>query len=90
MIINDKRELAYVVTIDEIKPIEGYDRVEYARTMAGGVSLAKMIISRSVISAYILKWTVSVMQKIPDSHSWISDTTRSRLRRCVRLSARVC
>ena len=32
MIINDKRELAYVVTIDEIKPIEGYDRVEYART----------------------------------------------------------
>lgn len=32
MIINDKRELAYIVTIDEIKPIEGYDRVEYART----------------------------------------------------------
>jgi hypothetical protein len=32
MIINNKRELAYVVAIDEIKPIEGYDRVEYART----------------------------------------------------------
>ena len=32
MIINNKRELAYIVTIDEIKPIEGYDRVEYART----------------------------------------------------------
>lgn len=32
MIINDKRALAYVVTVDEIKPIEGYDRVEYART----------------------------------------------------------
>ena len=32
MIINDKRELAYVVAIDDIKPIEGYDRVEYART----------------------------------------------------------
>ena len=32
MIINDKRALAYIVTIDEIKPIEGYDRVEYART----------------------------------------------------------
>ena len=31
MIINDKRELAYVVAIDEIKPIEGYDRVEHAR-----------------------------------------------------------
>ena len=32
MIIDGKRALAYVVTIDEIKPIEGYDRVEYART----------------------------------------------------------
>lgn len=32
MIIDGRRELAYVVTIDEIKPIEGYDRVEYART----------------------------------------------------------
>lgn len=32
MIIDGKRELAYVVAIDEIKPIEGYDRVEYART----------------------------------------------------------
>ena len=32
MIIDNKRELAYVVAIDEIKPIEGYDRVEYART----------------------------------------------------------
>lgn len=32
MIINDKRALAYIVTIDEIRPIEGYDRVEYART----------------------------------------------------------
>ena len=32
MIINNKRALAYVVTIDEIKSIDGYDRVEYART----------------------------------------------------------
>lgn len=32
MLINGKRALAYVVTVDEIKPIEGYDRVEYART----------------------------------------------------------
>ena len=31
MLINDRRELAYVVAIDEIKPIEGYDRVEHAR-----------------------------------------------------------
>jgi len=28
---DEVRQLAYVVIIDEIKPIEGYDRVEYAR-----------------------------------------------------------
>lgn len=32
MIINGKRALVYIVNIDEVKPIEGYDRVEYART----------------------------------------------------------
>lgn len=32
MIINDKRALAYIVTIDEIRPIPNYDRVEQART----------------------------------------------------------
>ena len=26
-----QRELAYIVSIDEIKPIPNYDRVEYAR-----------------------------------------------------------
>ncbi len=41
MIINDKRALAYVVTIDEIKPIEGYDRVEYARTNGWWVIIGK-------------------------------------------------
>lgn len=41
MIINDKRALAYVVTIDEIKPIEGYDRVEYARTNGWWVIVSK-------------------------------------------------
>ena len=41
MIINDKRALAYVVTIDEIKPIEGYDRVEYARTNGWWVIISK-------------------------------------------------
>ena len=41
MIINDKRELAYVVTIDEIKPIDGYDRVEYARTNGWWVIISK-------------------------------------------------
>lgn len=32
MIINNKRALAYIVTIDEIRPIPNYDRVEHART----------------------------------------------------------
>lgn len=41
MIINNKRALAYVVTIDEIKPIEGYDRVEYARTNGWWVIISK-------------------------------------------------
>ena len=41
MIINDKRALAYVVTIDEIKPIDGYDRVEYARTNGWWVIISK-------------------------------------------------
>ena len=31
MIINDKRALVYITTLDEIKPIEGYDRVQYGR-----------------------------------------------------------
>ena len=41
MIINDRRALAYIVTIDEIKPIEGYDRVEYARTNGWWVIIGK-------------------------------------------------
>lgn len=41
MIINDKRALAYIVAIDEIKPIEGYDRVEYARTNGWWVIISK-------------------------------------------------
>ena len=41
MLINGKRALAYIVTIDEIKPIEGYDRVEYARTNGWWVIIGK-------------------------------------------------
>lgn len=32
MIINGKRALVYITTLEEIKPIEGYDRVAYGRT----------------------------------------------------------
>ena len=41
MIINGERALAYIVTVDEIKPIEGYDRVEYARTNGWWVVVSK-------------------------------------------------
>lgn len=41
MLINGKRALAYVVTIDEIKPLVGYDRVEYARTNGWWVVISK-------------------------------------------------
>lgn len=41
MIIEGKRALAYIVTIDEIKPIDGYDRVEYARTNGWWVIISK-------------------------------------------------
>lgn len=42
--INEKtgqRELAYVVAIDEIRPIEGYDRVEHARVNGWWVIISK-------------------------------------------------
>lgn len=32
MLVNGTRELAYIVKIDEVKPIPGYDRVEHVRT----------------------------------------------------------
>ena len=32
MLINEKRALAYIVTVDETRPLDGYDRVKYART----------------------------------------------------------
>ena len=41
MLINGERALAYVVRVDEIKPIEGYDRVEYARTNGWWVVVGK-------------------------------------------------
>lgn len=41
MLINGKRALAYIVTVDEIKPIENYDRVEYARTNGWWVIIGK-------------------------------------------------
>ena len=41
MIINDKRALAFTTTIEEIRPLEGYDRVEYARVLGWWCIIAK-------------------------------------------------
>lgn len=41
MLVNGERALAYVVAIDEIKPIDGYDHVEYARTNGWWVIISK-------------------------------------------------
>ena len=41
MIINDKRALAYTVTVDEIHEIPGYDRVEHARVGGWWIIVAK-------------------------------------------------
>ena len=41
MLVNGKRELAYIVAIDEIRPIPGYDRVEHARTNGWWVIVKK-------------------------------------------------
>ena len=84
MIINDKRALAYVVTIDEIKPIEGYDRVEYARTNGWWVIISKS--DKLEISVYTLKQIVKSMRKTKDLHFQKSGTIRLRRKRCVRSS----
>ena len=36
MLINGERALAYIVEVDEIRPIPNYDRVEHARVGDGG------------------------------------------------------
>lgn len=41
MIINGERALAYIVSINEIVPIQGYDKVEYARTNGWWVVVSK-------------------------------------------------
>lgn len=41
MIINGERSLAYIVAIDDIEPIAGYDRVEYAHVGGWRVIISK-------------------------------------------------
>lgn len=60
---NKERELAYIVTIDEIRPIEGYDRVEYARTNGWWVIVKKDQFKVGNLAVYI-----EVDSKVPSDN----------------------
>lgn len=53
--LNEKgvRELAYIVRIDEIRPIEGYDRIEHARVGGWWVVVRKEQFSVGDLAVYI-------------------------------------
>ena len=60
------RELAYVVTIDEIRPIEGYDRVEYARVGGWWVIVKKDQFKVGDMAIYI-----EVDSKVPEKEPFM-------------------
>lgn len=61
-----QRELAYVVKIDEIRPIEGYDRVEYARTNGWWVVVKKDQFKVGDLAIYI-----EVDSKVPEKEPFM-------------------
>ena len=63
---NGQRELAYVVKIDEIKPIEGYDRVEYARVGGWWVIVKKDQFKVGDLAIYI-----EVDSKVPEAEPFM-------------------
>ena len=60
------RELAYIVTIDEIRPIEGYDRVEYARVGGWWVIIKKDQFKVGDMAIYI-----EVDSKVPEKEPFM-------------------
>ena len=60
------RELAYVVIIDEIRPIEGYDRVEYARVGGWWVIIKKDQFKVGDMAIYI-----EVDSKVPEKEPFM-------------------
>ena len=61
-----ERELAYVVTIDEIRPIEGYDRVEHARVSGWWVIVRKDQFKVGDLAIYI-----EVDSKVPEKEPFM-------------------
>lgn len=62
----NQRELAYVVQIDEIKPIEGYDRVEHARVGGWWVVVKKDQFQVGDLAIYI-----EVDSKVPEKEPFM-------------------
>lgn len=62
----NERELAYIVTIDEIRPIEGYDRVEYARVGGWWVIVRKDQFKVGDLAIYI-----EVDAKVPEKEPFM-------------------
>lgn len=62
----NERELAYVVAIDEIRPIEGYDRVEHARVGGWWVIVRKDQFKVGDLAIYI-----EVDSKVPEKEPFI-------------------
>ena len=60
-----QRELAYVVQIDEIRPIEGYDRVEHARVGGWWVIVKKDQFKVGDLAIYI-----EVDSKVPETEAF--------------------
>ena len=63
---NGNRQLAYVVAIDEIRPIEGYDRVEYARVGGWWVIVRKDQFKVGDLAIYI-----EVDSKVPEKEPFM-------------------
>ena len=61
-----QRELAYVVAIDEIRPIEGYDRVEHARVGGWWVIVRKDQFKVGDLAIYI-----EVDSKVPEQEPFL-------------------
>lgn len=62
----NERELAYVVAIDEIRPIEGYNRVEYARVGGWWVIVRKGQFQVGDLAIYI-----EVDSKVPEKEPFM-------------------
>lgn len=62
----NERELAYVVTIDEIRPIEGYDKVEHARVGGWWVIVRKDQFKVGDLAIYI-----EVDSKVPEKEPFM-------------------